>query len=122
MSSVHTKSMSCHDPDGSLLAIHSVVIDSNHRRKTYASQMMSDYIFAISREAQTTNATADTGCINKMILMAKSNLLGCYVQSGFCVTKTSDIVHGSELWYELELSLVPSLAAASEDNNISMFL
>ena len=24
-------------------AIHSVVIDSNHRRKTYASQMMSDY-------------------------------------------------------------------------------
>jgi len=109
--------MLCHDPNGSLLAVHSVVIDSNHRRKTYASQMMSDYIVAISREAQITNAAADTGCINKIILMAKSNLLGFYVQSGFCVTKTSDIVHGSELWYELELSLVPSLAAAPEDNN-----
>jgi predicted PhzF superfamily epimerase YddE/YHI9 len=43
--------------------------------------------------------------VEKLVLMAKKDLLGFYVQCGFTVTKVSDIVHGQDLWYDCELPL-----------------
>eukprot|EP00978_Attheya_sp_CCMP212_P013708 scaffold34476_cov50-Attheya_sp.AAC.1 len=87
------ESMTTHDPTGSLLAIHSVVVKKEYRRQGIASHMMKKYADEMSTEIG----------IQKMVLIAKSNLLGFYVNCGFKVTRPSDIVHGEDSWYDLEM-------------------
>jgi uncharacterized protein YciI/GNAT superfamily N-acetyltransferase len=88
------ESMSRHDPDGDLLAIHSVVVEEKFRRKGLATAMLKHYVKTIQAEHPE---------ISSMVLLAKSHLLGFYVNCGFQVLRPSPIVHGQELWYDLEL-------------------
>lgn len=88
--------MNIHDTSGPLLAIHSVVVQQDYRHQGIAKAMMKDYIQAM----QEMNDGVD-----KLVLLAKSNLLGFYVQCGFSVVKPSSIVHGQDVWYDCELTL-----------------
>jgi hypothetical protein len=45
----------------------------------------------------------------QFVLLSKSHLLGFYVNCGFAVNRPSPIVHGKELWYELERKVVCGL-------------
>jgi predicted PhzF superfamily epimerase YddE/YHI9/GNAT superfamily N-acetyltransferase len=90
------EAMSTHHPEGPLLAIHSVVVAEEHRRKGVATAMLLDYIDKM-REM-------DDG-VQKLVLLAKKDLLSFYVDCGFSVIKPSDIVHGGDRWYDLELDL-----------------
>jgi GNAT superfamily N-acetyltransferase len=92
------ESMSVHSSTGPLLAIHSIVIAEPYRRKGYATAMIDNYI-------KTVQSMDLKHGIQKIVLIAKANLLSFYVKNGFKVTKPSDIVHGGELWYECELEL-----------------
>lgn len=92
------KSMSTHDPGGSFLAIHSVVVEESHRRKGIASTMLKMYLDKVETE--------NDGSIQSIVLLAKEHLLGFYVKCGFTVTRPSPIVHGKELWFELERKIV----------------
>jgi len=96
------ESMSTHDPEGKLLAIHSVVVQQKYRRKGIASAMLKRYVEKVEVE------NID-GSIESMVLLAKANLLGFYVKCGFQVNRPSPIVHGQELWFELEKSTVRGL-------------
>ena len=94
------ESMSTHQADGPLLAIHSVVVDAAYRRQGIATRMLKAYIqHVISTERQ--KAKAGTNGIRQCVLLAKAHLLAFYVQCGFTVVRPSPIVHGQELWYEL---------------------
>lgn len=87
------ETMSNHESDGSYLAIHSVVIDSNYRRQKYASYMIKQYIDAIAKQQQKIhdhnsnikNNNPTMNPIQTIILLSKSYLLGFYVQNGFHV-------------------------------------
>jgi predicted PhzF superfamily epimerase YddE/YHI9/ribosomal protein S18 acetylase RimI-like enzyme len=96
------ESIVSHDTSGPLLAIHSVVVSQTYRSQGIAVAMMKDYIAAI---AEMNNGRAGGGIIDKLVLIAKTNLLGFYVQCGFIVTGVSSIVHGQDLWYGCELVL-----------------
>lgn len=103
--------MSTHDPKGSLLAIHSVVVKEEYRRKGIASRMMKNYIKIVSEDNQVHPSTS----ISKIVLIAKSHLLGFYENLGFSVLKVSDIVYGQEQWYDLQMNLVRDLPLSNDD-------
>jgi ribosomal protein S18 acetylase RimI-like enzyme len=95
------ESMSVHDASGSILAIHSVVVDAPYRRQGVASAMMDEYL---KQMLPFSNLVAETGIngFSRILLLAKSNLLSFYVDNGFMVLRPSPIDHGQDIWYELE--------------------
>jgi predicted PhzF superfamily epimerase YddE/YHI9/ribosomal protein S18 acetylase RimI-like enzyme len=99
------ESMSTHVPDGELLAIHSVVVKREHRRRGLGTAMLKDYLAFVAADA-----AAETGLF-KIVLLAKKELLSYYVDCGFAVTRPSPISHGKDTWYELELDLASQRAA-----------
>mmetsp|Transcript_19410 Transcript_19410/g.42187 ORF Transcript_19410/g.42187 Transcript_19410/m.42187 type:complete len:457 (-) Transcript_19410:310-1680(-) len=109
-----------HDPEGRLLAIHSVVVDKNYRRRGVAKQMMERYVQdVIIKEEQVqqqkqhsddaTDADAAPAAIQSIVCIAKQHLLGFYAQCGFSVNRPSPIVHGKDLWYDLEIELATKM-------------
>lgn len=101
------ESMTAHEPTGALLAIHSVVVEERYRRQGIASAMLRAYLEKIRNENL-------DGSIRSVVLLAKVHLLGFYVNCGFQVNRPSPIVHGKELWYELEQPLVRQLPLEGE--------
>ncbi|KAG1705726.1 hypothetical protein DVH05_003477 [Phytophthora capsici] len=88
------ESMSQHDAHGSLLCIHSVVVDQAFRRRGLAAQMLKRYVeIILDSQPQ----------VKRIMLISKAHLLGFYVSCGFSVTRLSPVVHGQESWFELEL-------------------
>jgi uncharacterized protein YciI/GNAT superfamily N-acetyltransferase len=103
------ESMSTHAPNGSLLAIHSVVVQEDYRRGGVATAMLKHYLETIrNRNARVGGSSTAANSIQSIVLLAKANLLGFYVNCGFQVNRPSPIVHGQELWYDLEQKLVRS--------------
>jgi len=99
-----------HDPTGPLLAVHSVVISEEYRRQGLATKLLNQYIKNImEQEHQLKISTGDDESVSleSIVLLAKQHLLGFYVRCGFRVNRPSPIVHGKELWYDLEME-VPS--------------
>lgn len=88
------EAMATHDATGPLLAIHSVVVAEKYRRRGIATAMMKNYIDSMSRRHDG---------VERFVMIVKENLLGFYVKCGYQVLRPSDIVHGKELWYHLEL-------------------
>jgi uncharacterized protein YciI/GNAT superfamily N-acetyltransferase len=103
------ESMSTHVDTGSLLAIHSVVVQEEYRRKGIATAMLKAYLETVQNE------NVD-GSIQSFVLLAKSHLLGFYVNCGFRVNRPSPIVHGQELWYELEKPLLANNSPRDDES------
>eukprot|EP00980_Cylindrotheca_fusiformis_P023470 scaffold10507_cov128-Cylindrotheca_fusiformis.AAC.3 len=103
------ESMSSHDDTGKLLAIHSVVVQENYRRQGIATAMLKEYVKKVQQENT-------DGSIKSIVLLAKSHLLGFYVNCGFQVNRPSPIVHGQELWYDLEKKLVRGLPLEGKES------
>lgn len=99
------ESLKVHVSDGPLLAIHSVVVHSDYRRRGVATEMLKDYVLSLQDLKDVT--------IQKVVLMAKAPLLSLYVKSGFEVRRQSAIVHGQDPWYDLEYSLKPPFAVVN---------
>ena len=64
-----------------------------------ASAMIHDYILAMERLNRGSSLKVK---MEKIVLLAKTNLLGFYVRNGFRAMGVSEIVHGKEEWFELE--------------------
>jgi RimJ/RimL family protein N-acetyltransferase len=88
------ESMSEHEPNGTLLCIHSVVIDPAFRRRGLAAQMLRRYVDMVC---------ASQLQVKRIMLIAKAYLVGFYVSCGFSVTRLSPVVHGQDPWFELAL-------------------
>ena len=91
------ESMSTHDADGSLLVIHSVVVDARHRRQGVGSAMLEEYLKRMLRYSSFDASTGSRG-FTRILLLAKAQLLSFYVDCGFTVLRPSR----KEAWYELE--------------------
>jgi len=92
------ESMTTHVATGRYLAVHSVVVDEKYRGLGVASTMLQDYVRQMTR----LNDMGTHGPIDAMVLLAKRELLGFYLDNGFRATRPSPIVHGRERWYEME--------------------
>lgn len=99
------ESLKTHDGTGKILAIHSVVVEERYRNSGVASAMLEDYVTAMER---LNNKGALKVKLDKVVLMAKKNLLAFYVRNGFMAMGVSPIVHGKEQWFELERILSSS--------------
>ena len=95
------EAMKVHDAAGKILAIHSVVVDERYRNHGVASAMLQDYILAMENLNEKGKLSSK---MEKIILIAKKQLLAFYVRNGFAVTGVSPVVHGKEEWFELERS------------------
>ena len=91
-------SMAVHDPHGSMLAIHSVVVSEQYRRMGIGSAMLREYVASIRKRTVKTP-------IEKIVLIAKADKLAFYVRAGFSVVGVSPIVHGRDTWYECSCDL-----------------
>ena len=89
------ETMSRHDPEGPILAVHSVCVEQSYRRKGIATAMLVRYIEEISADKT----------LSSIRLIAKSHLLSFYVGCGFTVEGLSSIVHGKDPWFDLSLNL-----------------
>lgn len=91
----HESMYSHHDPNGTILAIHSVVVTKEYRHYGIATAMMKDYIKTIiqydrgvansSPSNNSYNDIRQQPMIEKIVLLSKANLLSFYVNCGFQV-------------------------------------
>jgi len=121
-----------HNPSGKLLAIHSVVVEEQYRRKGIASKMMTQYIRDVvmtqreeegmqrreeendtEQQQQQSSLLLSQPVVESIVLIAKEHLLGFYVRCGFCVNRPSPIIHGKDLWYDIEMELLPTTTATA---------
>jgi len=92
------ESMEEHDACGKYLAIHSVCVKEEYRRKGFATAMLKKYIDIMkSREKDN---------IEGLVLIAKKHLIGFYESCGFQCDGESAIVHGKDPWFDLRMNLV----------------
>jgi predicted GNAT family N-acyltransferase len=77
--------MSTHDPNGQYLVIHSVTVDSRHRRRALGKTMLRDYVNYISAHRP------EIAGIN---LLSKAYLLSFYQSVGFSIVGPSHVQHG----------------------------
>ncbi|OQR85216.1 hypothetical protein ACHHYP_12084 [Achlya hypogyna] len=105
---VTTEALLAHDPDGSFLCIHSVVVAASHRRQGFASQMLRAYIArVVDAQLSCTNMIA-LAHVQALLLVAKPALVQLYVAVGFRVTRLSPVVHGRDAWLELIFDSTPA--------------
>lgn len=85
--------MSVHVPGGAVCCIHSVVITEELRGKGLATLMMQHYL------------TRLPASIKRCMLLAHADKAGLYERCGFQSAGLSEVVHGSQPWLEMSLSL-----------------
>jgi GNAT superfamily N-acetyltransferase len=85
-----------HDPAGTTLCIHSVVVAAAHRRRGIASAMLRAYSTAVA---------ALQPQVTLICLIAKAQLLHLYTSCGFSLKGPSSVVHGADAWFELRMQL-----------------
>lgn len=103
--SLSAEAIRSHDATGKTLAIHSIVVGERYRNQGVASAMLQDYVSAMDRmniKRGTLKVKMD-----KVVLLAKKNLLAFYVRNGFMAIGVSPVVHGKEPWFELERRFAP---------------
>jgi hypothetical protein len=89
-------SMSTHDPDGSLLCVHSVCVATPERRRGLATRLLRAYL---------PFAQATTPALAEVRLLCKPPLVPLYAAAGFGVVGPSAVAHGAEAWTEMALEL-----------------
>jgi N-acetylglutamate synthase-like GNAT family acetyltransferase len=77
--------MFTHDPNGTTLVIHSVVIAASNRRKGIGKRMLLEYIYQIASKCPR---------IEKLLLLSKPELWKFYITCGFGVVGLSSVIHG----------------------------
>lgn len=90
--------MSHHEPEGPLLAVHSVCVAPALQRRGIALRMLKAYIQAVVLPSAVDGVTSAR-------LIARPHLVGLYERAGFELVGESDVVHGSQKWFDMKLDL-----------------
>lgn len=96
--------MSEHNPLGSSLCVHSVVVAEKYRRKGVARSALRAFISAVN------------GSIERVLLIAHSNLVQLYADVGFRLVGVSGVHHGAEPWFEMKLEIGASQTFMTVDS------
>ncbi|GJJ14236.1 hypothetical protein Clacol_008499 [Clathrus columnatus] len=95
-----TESMHQHDPDGSTVYIHGIVILASHRRYGLGSALLKEYIRRLRENNQTRLSRA-----SRVLLICHEHLVNFFIQAGFSLIRKSPIALGSDIWMEMQLEL-----------------
>lgn len=94
MSDDNFKELVGHTPSGAHLVIMSVVVDPKFQGQGYAAKLMNAFI----QQAKLLNKCS-------IYLMCKKEYIKLYEKFGFKFTQVSESSHGSEQWFEMQLTL-----------------
>ena len=89
------ESMSLHEPCGSRLCIHSVVVEETMRRQGTATWMLNSYM----RHVHETQPS-----VTRVLLICKEPLVPLYEHVGFGNLGDSGVVHGQDPWLLMAVS------------------
>ena len=89
------EAMAKHDPDGTTLCIHSIVVEESLRRRGLATWMLQEYLQRMASETKT----------ERVLLICKENLVGFYESCGFGLIGPSAVVHGQTPWVDMGLAI-----------------
>ena len=89
------ESMSLHEPSGSRLCIHSVVVEETMRRRGVATWMLNAYM----RHVHETMPS-----VTRVLLICKEPLVPLYEGVGFGNLGDSGVVHGQDPWLLMAVS------------------
>lgn len=84
--------MGAHEPEGGLLAIHSVCVAAAHRRRGVATRVLRAFLAYVQQSTPT---------LEEVRLICKEPLTGLYQGAGFRLLGPSDVVHGQDPWFEM---------------------
>lgn len=112
-SSLTHESMSEHVPGGSTVCIHSVCVSGDHRHKGIGSALIKEYIARLER-----GNTDGSWSYRLLLLITHDRLRRFYESSGFEWLGKSDVVHGSEPWYEMRRDLHSGTDSESSPSQI----
>lgn len=90
------ESMSSHEPDGKTVCIHSVCVDTAHRRKGIALQLLKQYLANMAQLQPPATRVA---------LISHDDMLDLYLKAGFRCVGQSVVHHGSRPWIECVFDL-----------------
>ncbi|CAD7944240.1 unnamed protein product [Amoebophrya sp. A25] len=91
------ESMSQHNPTGTTLCIHSVVIDERYRRRKLSTGMLVRYVEHVQK------LLAKSLTVEKTALICKENLIPLYSGVGFQLEGPSKVCHGKDPWFDMSL-------------------
>ncbi len=89
------ESMYKHEPEGTLLCIHSVVVDPALRRRGLASKMLRAYLARLAEQGGAASG------VQEARLLCKDELKPLYAKAGFQLIGPSAVVHGKDQWFEM---------------------
>lgn len=99
--------MEVHDPEGKTICVHSVCVDPGYQRQKIGSALLKEYIKRWT-----------DGPYDGISLIAHEGLIKFYVAAGFRLIGKSEVVHGSEPWFELRYSLQSQIPDAATQRRI----
>lgn len=92
------EAMERHNPNGSYINIHSVVVAASHRRNGIAQALLREYLERVKQHEG----------VKGVVLIAKQKLVAMYEKAGFTLRGESEVVHGQDKWFELGIDFAPS--------------
>ena len=91
-----------HDPNGTILCIHSVVVKASKRRRGQGAKLLRAYLVylkALNNDRKRENKSALKSCR----LLCKKHLIPFYCDiGGFTLLGESDVTHGKDPWFDCE--------------------
>ncbi|KAF9468804.1 acyl-CoA N-acyltransferase [Collybia nuda] len=93
------ESMTTHVPSSASVCIHSVCVAKNHRRKQIALNLLKEYILRLEAARKAGKP------YERVLLITHEPLRQLYERAGFEWAGKSEVVHGSEPWYEMRKDL-----------------
>ena len=93
------QSMSEHTPNGAALCIHSVCVHPDKRRERIGTKVLEAYV------ATQRAAAAQGSGVATLRLLCKEHLQQFYASAGFELVGRSEVVHGTDTWYEMIITL-----------------
>ena len=86
--------ITCHNPQGKILAIFGLDVIPEYRKKGIATQLMEHFILAAKKNNK-----------EKVILTCKDHLVAYYESFGFINNGLSGSTHGNARWFDMTLEL-----------------
>lgn len=98
---VTDESMSCHEPKGKTICLHSVCVSPDYRKQGIATKLMTKWI----EQLKQVNEQDSNKKYSRIAILSRPRLLGLYESVGFKNIGVSKVVHGPEPWIDCVLDL-----------------
>jgi hypothetical protein len=92
--------MAEHDPKGTSVCIHALVVSEDNRRKGIAMALMKEYIHRLRKDPKTGETV-----VQRILLICHENLIPFYKRAGLELKGKSSVIHGPDPWFEMGIEL-----------------